>query len=120
MGYYSDVALCLTAKGMENLAVALAQAQQNEPENFTAVKDFIGGIPDRKDQDSGAAAFLWEGLKWYSEFEDVAFVEKFIAGLEYADYYFIRVGEDDDDTEVKGGFWDNPLGMRLTRGIAFT
>ena len=39
--------------------------------------------------------------------------------LEYEDYYFIRVGEDNDDTDVRGGFWENPFGMCLVRGIAF-
>lgn len=36
-----------------------------------------------------------------------------MADLEYEDYYFIRIGEDYDDIEVNGGFWDNPLGMRI-------
>ena len=32
-------------------------------------------------------------------------------------YYFIRVGEDYNDIEVNGGFWDNSFGMRIERRI---
>ena len=38
---------------------------------------------------------------------------------DYDDYFFIRVGESDDDVEIRGGFWKNPFGMCLVRGIAF-
>jgi len=69
--------------------------------------------------ESGAVAWLWEHLKWYLEYEDVAFFESLMNDLEYEDYYFIRVGEDNDDTDVRGGFWENPFGMCLVRGIAF-
>ncbi|MDR2800940.1 MAG: hypothetical protein LBB52_06710 [Desulfovibrio sp.] len=47
------------------------------------------------------------------------FVESFLKTLEKDGYPFIRVGESDDDTECRGGFWENPLGMCLVRGIAF-
>lgn len=55
-------------------------------------------------------------MKWYADFEDVSFVESFMADLKYEEYYFIRVGEDYDDIKVNGGFCDNPLGLRITRG----
>ena len=71
------------------------------------------------DQDSGAVAWLWEHLKWYADYDDVAFIESLLRNLDDDDYYFIRVGESNDDTEIHGGFWDNPLGMCLVRGIAF-
>ena len=34
-------------------------------------------------------------------------------------YRFIRIGEEDDDTEMSGRFWNNPFDMYLTRGINF-
>ena len=42
-----------------------------------------------------------------------------MADLKYAEYYFIRMGEDYDDMEVNGGSSDNPLGMRITWVVAF-
>lgn len=37
----------------------------------------------------------WEWVKWYEEFEEIQFFEKFYQKLE--NYAFIRVGEDNDD-----------------------
>jgi len=83
MGYYSDVALCLTKVGVEKLQKALAAAEQNDPERFEAIKGLMGRTPDRKDAETGAVAFMWGGLKWYADFADVAFVEDFMADLKY-------------------------------------
>ena len=46
-------------------------------------------------------------------------MENFISGISAENYYFIRVGEDYEDTEVRGLFWDNPMDMRLAREIVF-
>jgi hypothetical protein len=35
-------------------------------------------------------------------------------------YYFIRIGEENDDTEVRGCFWDNPFGFELSRGMTLS
>lgn len=120
MGYYSDVALCLTKAGAAQLATAIEARVGRSPTDFacSAIKDLVGGEPACKDAATGAVAFCWSGMKWYADFEEVAFVENFMADLEYTEYYFIRVGEDYDDIEVIGGFWDNPLGMRIERRIA--
>jgi hypothetical protein len=53
------------------------------------------------------------------DYEDVSFFENLLQELDHEDYYFIRLGEENDDTEVRGGFWDNPFCMSLVRGIAF-
>ena len=36
----------------------------------------IGGEPSKIDEDSGSVVFLWEGEKWYDEFDEIAFVGK--------------------------------------------
>ena len=73
----------------------------------------------RGDSESGAVAWLWEYLKWYTDYADVAFFKNLTKNLDYNDYFFISVGKSDDDTESHGGFWDNPFGMCLVRGIVF-
>ena len=45
MGYYSNVALCLTKNGIDQLKTALAEAEKNNPGNFAAIKMLIGGEP---------------------------------------------------------------------------
>ena len=73
----------------------------------------------REDQYSGAITWLWEYLKWYDSYDDVKFVKTLLNDLDEEDYLFIRVGEADDDTEIHGGFLENPFNMCIVRGISF-
>jgi hypothetical protein len=118
MGYRSDVGLCLSAKGKEALDAALAEAQ-NTNEHFSVIKELLDCGSVRSSSDDGAVAYHWQWLKWYADYYDVSFIENLLRSLDDEDYLFIRVGESDDDTEYQGGFWNNPLGMCLVRGIAF-
>mgnify|MGYP000550095937 CR=1 FL=1 len=120
MGYYSDVALCLTKNGMGQLKSALVQAERNNPENFAAIKMLIAGEPSKIDEGSGSVVFLWEGEKWYDEFDEIAFVGEFMNNLPHEDFLFIRLGEDYDDIETRGSFCGKPFGMYVERKIAFT
>ena len=38
--------------------------------------------------------------------------------VEYEDFRFIRIDEEDDDIETRGGFWENLFNMDLQRGIS--
>ena len=117
MGYYSDVALCLTKNGMNQLKAALVQAERNNPINFAAIKMLIGGEPSKIDESIGAVVFLWKGEKWYDEFAEVAFVEAFMDNLPHEDFLFIRLGEDYDDIETRGSFRGKPFGTYVERKI---
>ena len=120
MGYYSDVALCLTKNGMDQLKTALAEAEKNNPDNFAAIKMLIGGELSKIDEGSGSVVFLWEGEKWQDEFDEVAFVGKLMDNLPHKDFLFIRIGEDYDDIETRGSYCGKPFGMYVERKIAFT
>ena len=72
-----------------------------------------------KKQDDDARAWYWDGFRWYSRDCDVAFLEDYLAELDWDQYLYIRVGEDLSDIDYHGGLWDNPFGMCLTRGIEF-
>ena len=119
MGYYSDVALCLTKNGMDQLKTALSEAERNNHGNFAAIKMLIGGEPSKIDEDSGFAVFLCEGEKWYAEFDEVPFVATLMDSLPDKDFLFIRLGEDYDDIETRGSFCGKPFGMYVERKIAF-
>ena len=117
MGYYSDVALCLTKNGMDQLKTALAEAERNNPDSFAAIKMLIGGEPSKIDEGSGSAVFLWEGEKWYAEFDEVAFVAKLTDSLPDQDFRFIRLGEDYGDIGACGVCRGKPFGMYMERKI---
>ena len=118
MGYYSDVALCLTKNCMGQLKTALAEAERNNPVNFAAIKMLIGGEPSKIDESTGVVVFLWKGEKWYEEFAEMAFVAKLMDCLPSEDFLFIRLGEDYDDIETRGNYRCNPQLVRITRKIA--
>ena len=117
MGYYSDVALCLTKNGMDQLKTALAEAEKNNPDNFAAIKMLIGGEPNKIDEGSGSVVFLWEGEKWYDEFDEIAFVGKLMDNLPHEDFLFIRLGEDYDDITIRGNFCGTPFNISVERKI---
>jgi hypothetical protein len=56
-------------------------------------------------------------VKWYTDFDNVKLVEKWLDTLEYEDYGFIRLGEDQDDNEIHGDVYN--YDMYISRSIEF-
>lgn len=124
MGYCSEVGLALTKKGVETMQGRLA-SPSIEPQTRERIREFFDHADKHaRDEESGHEAWYWDYLKWYDDdpahFPEVDFVEKLMAELDAADFRFIRIGEDYDDTEVRGGFWENPFDMELGRSISFS
>ena len=119
MGYRSDVGLCLTKTGVEKLHTRLAALEPKEKKTQDITSLLTSYCDRHEENESGARVWFWGNVKWYWDYHDVDFVEDVIRGLDDEDYYFIRVGEQNDDTEVRGGFFDNPFCMSLVRCIAF-
>lgn len=93
-------------------------AQETSEETRREVQDLLSQADSHyTDSNSGAAVWHWAWSKWYSDFPEVAFVESLMHEMNDEDYRFIRIGEDYDDTEVRGCFWENPFGMELNRSI---
>lgn len=124
MGYRSEVGLALTRKGVEALENRLASPEIGE-EVRQRIREFLDHTDKHaKDEESGQEAWYWEYLKWYTDdpahFPEVDFIEKLMAELPDGDFRFIRIGEDYDDTEMRGSFWENPFDMELGRYISFS
>ena len=124
MGYRSEVGLALTRQGVETLEKRLAAPDIDE-EVRLCIREFLDHSDKHaKDEESGHEAWYWDYLKWYADdpvhFPEVDFIEKLLSELSYEDFRFIRIGEDYDDTEMRGGFWENPFDMELGRYISFS
>ena len=61
MGYYSDVALCLTKNGMNQLKTALAEAEKNNPDNFAAIKMPLVANPTKSMKAQAPLSFCGRG-----------------------------------------------------------
>ena len=48
----------------------------------------------------------WNYVKWYQRFDDVGFIEDFLSAIPDEDYRFVRIGEDQDDSENRGEYYD--------------
>ena len=124
MGYYSDVGLALTRTGVDFLQSRLASSEvsdelRNEVNTLLAYAE-----RHYTDTASGAEVWYWDWIKWYDSkpygFQDVCFIMDTLADLEDDNYIFIRIGEEYNDTEVMGGFFENPFDFELTRGMTIS
>lgn len=124
MGYRSDVGIALTKKGIAMLQDKLASQEISE-ELRARVKELLAHA-DRHytDASSGAEVWYWEWIKWYDcypvGYQDISFIMDALNELDDEDYRFIRIGEEYDDTEVSGGFWENPFDFELTRSMTLS
>ena len=118
MGYRSQVVLAISKELIPFLMLATSKNKEAEELVFRSADTF--------DRDYGGdkSWFLhWDCIKWYESYPDVDAIEKFIAEAECDEYNitdddgnevsssdlvrFVRVGEDNDDIEVRGnGYWD--------------
>ena len=124
MGYYSDVGLALTKTGVDFLQSRLASQEVSRE-----LREEVNTLLDQAerhytDAASGAEIWYWDWIKWYDSksygFQDVCFIMDALDALEDGNYRFIRIGEEYDDTEVMGGFWENPFDFELTRGMTLS
>ena len=115
MGYRSDVGLTLTRTGVEALNRKLQTVNEERRDAASHLLQCAG--IHYTDSHSGAELWYWEWLKWYPEYLDVSVFEELMDEVDHEDFRFIRIGEDEDDTESRGGFWENPFEMDLRRDI---
>ena len=117
MGYRSDIGLALTQSAVQRMHQRLNSLDKNS-EAFSVITDYIiYADKHHEDADTGAEVYLWNYVKWYDDFKEVSFLEELMQELNEQDYLFIRIGEDYDDTEVQGYFWDSPFDLKLSRAI---
>lgn len=121
MGYRSDVALALNGESVKSFRKKLVSSETNSDTRKAAEALLAYADDHRIDDDTGSECWCWNDLKWYTGdptyFPDVDFIENFLSTLPDENFYFIRIGEDTDDTEIRGAWWDNPFGITLCRKI---
>lgn len=117
MGYRSNIK-CLIYGSKEGVEAYILQTALItgstifKPSSHGGFKDIIKMYDTKYDEhDLHVISLNGESWKWYAEYEDVKAWEKFMYDSEEngLDYEFIRVGEEDDDIDVKRS--DNHLYM---------
>ncbi len=118
MGYCSHVALCLSSAAeaalQKKYRAALCDPESDLPPDAENLLD----PPDRHYEQQGASLRIWEAVKWYKEeFSELRFLHDFLDALPYEDWLFLRYGEELDDIERDGGYYDNPFNIRIARSF---
>lgn len=114
MNYHSTFALCLSADAEKKLHAFYNEARKTlNSEDLMEVKNFIES-PDTLQKENDAVLRYWGWREGYPEF-----FTKFLLDLDYSSYLFCRIGEELDDIERDGGFYDNPFELNVSVTIEF-
>lgn len=107
MSYTSDVALVLYKDDFEKLKL------------FQNIKNLFNQS-DRTVKKDDCVLVLWNSFSW-SEWDEGPreLLDNLDEDVEYDNYCLIRIGEELEDNETIGGFWDNPFDCRIERKIYY-
>lgn len=119
MGYYSEVGLVLSKKGMEQFQEKIDSIDPNSETYQNLCALISNSDVSTEPLDSGEKLFHWDWIKWYESFSEIAFFETLMDDLDPEDFLFLRVGESIEDVEEKGAFCDNSFNFNLIRSITF-
>lgn len=121
MGYRSDVALALTENGIKIFNQKLASSDTADVVRYDVSHLLAYASQHKHDAETKSECWLWQGVKWFPGdpvyYRDIHFIESVLAELDESDYYFVRIGEDMDDNEIRGLWLDNPFEIMLYREI---
>ena len=124
MGYRSEVVFAVDSE----LAPFFTAMLANSPDAERLCRDadqYESGY-----EEEGDFFMYWNHIKWYESYPEIKAIEEFIAELDegaeeffpgvddvHSRWRFVRIGEDYDDVEDKGGgFWDT---VNIQRAINF-
>ena len=81
------------------------QLLEEDGANF---KDITADHIANKDCDCDSKMYF-EYVKWYESYEDVGFIEEVLGSIDDEEYLITRVGEEQDDIQQTGGYWDSDV-----------
>jgi hypothetical protein len=120
MGYCSYVALCLSPTAEAAFQKEYGAASRTPESDLPPDSENLLNHPDRHYEKQGASLRIWEAVKWYrDDFPELRFLHSFIDEQPCEDCLFLRYGEDLDDIEKDGGYYDNPFKVRISRSFTF-
>ncbi len=102
MGYYSDVAIAVQKKDYFKLKQAMSSLiSDTELKNKSLNLIEAAQKTEIQIDKEKYVVLKWQSIKWYNDFEEISFIEKFLKKIPRHD--FIRIGEEMDDIEEYQG-----------------
>jgi hypothetical protein len=115
MGYTSDVAIAIH-KDLQGEFLTFLNTEKVMAEIFGNMAYFN---LDKDYKGEGHWLFTANDIKWYAfdDFEHILVFEKFMDAMDEkfehdAQYRFVRIGEEIDDVERRGDWWESNLHVR--------
>ncbi len=119
MGYCSNVALCLDSVSEALLKERYEKAENDmAPYEYQSLRELLFKS-DEMHEKYGSTLRIWRAQKWHMEFVEIDFLHQLFDEMEYEGFIFYRIGEELDDVRREGGYFDNPFGLRISRGFSF-
>ena len=119
MGYYSNVGIALSKKGVDTLKKAMTDKALDAGLR-KEIEELLNSREVHNVADNGDELWVWGDIKWYDfAFEEIGWLMERLNDLDADDYYYVRIGEDHEDNVVQGAYWDNPFCMDLVRRINY-
>jgi len=118
MGYRSDVAIAIH-KDLQGEFLTFLNTTELMAHIFGDLSDFH---LDKDYQDDGHWLFTCNGVKWYTDYKDIGMFEKFFDAMDEEEtplYRFIRVGEQHDDVEERGEWYDSDIHVKREIAIGW-
>ena len=123
MGYRSTVAIAIH-KDLQGDFLTFLTTEKLMAALFGGRSDFH---LDKDYQDEGHWLFTAGSIKWYTtwdEYADIQMFEKFMDAMDEkhdnsAQYRFIRIGEEIEDIEYRGDWWDSNIHVKREIAIGW-
>jgi len=117
MGYRSDVAFILSDKASKLFNKSLKELSEEDKKD---VQTLLNSADEHYVHESGAELWYWTWVKWYSEYKSVSFIENFInIDIKNDEYLLLILGEEIQDINESGSYYDNPFDACIERSIRF-
>ena len=109
MGYRSEVTLVVDREGFANLC-----------KNISSDLHELVKMTDNFVQKEDAFLFCWDHIKWYEDgfYPEISAISNALRAMDNKHYHFCRIGEDREDVEENGSFWDNPFHTEIIREVS--
>jgi len=112
MGYRSEVAVVIKKEVYETFVNGFSEKDKQDIASLIKYAEEY--------QNEYAVLLNWQDIKWYPDYEDVRAVMSSLDNLSGDDYFFVRIGDDSDDTEMLGSWWDNTFDLSVQRSVHFS
>ena len=109
MGYRSEVALIMKQSLAIDLKEYMTQVTSEERDD---IKDILYNA-DSVVAKGGDILYHWTFTKWYPTYLGVICIHKLLRASPERDYLFLRLGDEADDIETLGSYYDNPFDARI-------